>query len=100
MSNVLDQIPQYSNIITGIAALLVSIFMSTFIYPYQLTSIIMSTKGSRLACASRYNHWTECLSDLKLNKQHQRGSKIYFGRAINAALAVAAYTDITPRLTL
>lgn len=70
--------------------------LSSFVYPLNLTSIVMTTSGSRLVCATEQKNWYDQYKQLKLAKQAQRGSAIFFGRSLPKG--VAAFSDFASGL--
>lgn len=67
------------------------LFVSSRLYPLQLTSNIMAVQGSGLLASvqphmNQYGSWTECLGDLWRVGEHMRGSNVVFGRRVNLKL--------------
>lgn len=92
---------------TKYCSLFSSVITSSFTYPFTLCSTIMALSGSRLACATPLVCWHDCLSELKLAKEHTRGSSIFLGRkmpsvdmgkALAAAFWISGLADVTPKL--
>lgn len=75
---------------------LATLLTSFLTYPFQLTSVIMATGGSRLNIATKHVDWADCLKELKSLNQTQRGSAVVFGRKLLHIAAFAwRYSDIT-----
>lgn len=87
-SSILQNVDRHSDKIADMST-------SSLVYPFSLVSTIMATSGSRLHTATNYIDWRDCMHDLKIQKEHHRGSSIIFGRKITkieAAMKMAAFS--------
>lgn len=90
----LGDLRQYSQAVTNYIASVVT-------YPINLTSTVMAVSGSRLAAGNPphmdvYAGWLNCLKDLRKRGLANRGSSLFFRRAIGYAINSTSVTPMPP----